>query len=561
MSHMKYLFIGLLSFILLACEAPLLTGKSTAGEIDYLGRYELTDAGDYRMGWPGSGFALRFRGTKLDVTITDDGNGIMDAVINGTHSALILREGTQDYKIVSSGTESLFEVALTRRTEVFDTGLFEINDIRVMGEVLARNVPKHKILFIGDSITAGFGVRGNTRDCAYTPASNAPLKSYAWLAAEALKAEPQLVAISGRGVVYNYDNNPSPVMPEQIDYAVPDTESVWGHDKFKADAVVVALGTNDWSVIDPGQDRFNAAYLALLKDIRSRLPSAHIVTASGPLLGGAQAGAVRGGIDYAMGELQDSNISTLDFSLSETQLKWSCSGHPGRDSMVKMANDLSAHISAQTGWKAKPVSFPADLRIAPPDSMYEGGKTHYDMRVKQIAAMPPIEGGVLFLGDSITEGGDWASLFPDVESVNHGIGWDTVAGVGGRLPQVILNNPDKIFIKIGTNDISYGHDPVDMAAELEDVITVLQFSRPNSKIYIQSVLPREAENGDKVAAINREYKKLAEDKALPFIDLSAAFSADDGSLKAELSDDNLHLNEKGYGVWAEALRPYVETVN
>ncbi len=558
-NYLKTLVVGFLSLLLLACEAPQLTGKSTTGEVHYLGRYDMTEAGDVRMGWPGSGLSLRFRGTKLTVTITDGGNGIMDAVINGKSSALILREGRQDYDIVSSDTESLFDISLTRRTEVFDTGLFEINDVKVTGELVGAPAIDRKILFIGDSITTGFGVRGNTKDCQYSPASNAPRKSYAWLAADALKAEPHLVAISGRGVVFNYDNDPNPVMPLQIDYAVPDTDSRWEHTKFQADVVVVMLGTNDWSTVDPGQEKFNSGYLALVNDIRARFPKAHIVMASGPLLGGAQGAAIVDGIDYVKSQMSsDANLSSVNLSLSETQLKWSCNAHPGRDSMVKMANDVSAHISKQTGWKAKTRSLPKDLTIAPPPEMYEGGKAHYAKRVKEIAKNPPLEGGVLFLGDSITEAGQWGEYYPNIPTANHGIGWDTVRGVGGRLQQVILNRPDKVFIKIGTNDISYGHDPVDMAEDLENIIRGLKFKMGDAKIYIQSVMPRELENRGKVDAINAEYKKVAQDLGVTFIDLREAFAAPDGSLKAELTYDNLHLNDAGYKVWAEALRPFVE---
>ncbi len=558
-NYLKILVLGFFSLVLLACEAPQLTGKSTPGEVQYLGRYDFTNAGDVRMGWPGNGINLRFRGTKLTVKITDGGNGIMDAVINGKSSALILREGTQNYDIVSSDSESLFDVSLTRRTEVFDTGLFEINDVKVTGELVAPPTTDRKILFIGDSITAGFGVRGNTKDCQYSPASNAPRKSYAWLAADSLKAEPHLVAISGRGVVYNYDNNPNPVMPAQIDYAVPDTESRWDHDKFKAAVVVVTLGTNDWSTVDAGQDKFNAGYFDLVNDIRTRYPKSHIVMASGPLLGGAQGAAIIAGIDYVKSQMRsDTNLSSVDLSLSETQLKWSCNSHPGRDSMVKMANDLSDHIAKQLGWTAKTRPIVNDLNIAPPPEMYEGGKKHYAKRVKEIAAYPPLEGGVLFLGDSITEAGQWGDYYPNIQTANHGISWDTVRGVGGRLQQVILNRPDKVFIKIGTNDISYARDPVDMAEDLENIILGLRFKMTDVEIFIQSVMPRELENKAKVAAINSEYRKVAQDLGVSFIDLHKVFAAADGSLKKELTYDNLHLNDAGYKVWADALGPYVE---
>ena len=197
------------------------------------------------------------------------------------------------------------------------------------------------------------------------------------------------------------------------------------------------------------------------------------------------------------------------------------------------------------------------LEITPPVSMLQGGKDHYMKRVTEIAQQTPVEGGVMFLGDSITEGGDWPALFPGVTTVNHGIGWDTVAGVRGRLAQITLNNPEKIFIKIGTNDIGYNHDPGDMAADLQAVITALKLNSPDAQIYLQSILPREVENVEKVAAINAQYYELAADLKLSFIDLTGLFSDADGSLRAELTDDKLHLNAQGYALWAQTIKPFV----
>ncbi len=558
----KWINWAVIGFVLLlsACGAP----STDDAKVQVLGRYVATDTGGYTMGWPASGVAVRFRGTKMVITITDDGQGIMDAVINGTQSALILKPGTKDYTIVSDDTASLYDVALTRRTEAHDTGLFTIENVSVEGEILPRPVPAHKILFIGDSITAGYGLRGNTHDCHYSPSSNAPLKTYAALSAQALDARMHLIAISGRGVVNNYGDNSKPVMPRQMDNALPDTNGAdvdgdkWEYGKFRPEVVVVALGTNDASSTSFTAAQFKSAYLDFARDIRARFPSAHIVLASGPIMDGEVGSAVIAGIDYAQTELKDTKVTRLHLTLSESQLKWSCNGHPGRDSQTKMARELSAHVAGLTGWKAAKITQRQDLKITPPKGMKAGGKAHYRGRIAEIAKRPPLEGGVLFLGDSITEAGDWAALFPGTKTANHGIGWDIVSGVGGRLPQILINNPDKIFIMIGTNDIGYAHDPVDMAAELEDVIKVLRYGRQSAQIYVQSVLPRERESLASVAAINAEYKKLAQDMDVEFVDLTAAFSAPDGTLKAALTEDGLHLNAKGYALWANEIRALVE---
>jgi len=203
-----------------------------------LGRYHEVEPGRYIMNWPGSGFKIRFNGTVLNATIEDDGNGIMDVIV----------------------------------------------------------------IFVGDSITAGFGVRGETKSCDYLPATNAPLMGYAALSADILGADYHLIAISGRGVVYNWDNNPNPVMPVQIDLTLADDPNgeKWDHSRFQADIIVIALGTNDWSVINPGKEKFRAGYLSLLRDLRARYKDAHIIAVNGPLLDGDKKASVRDGIDYAI---------------------------------------------------------------------------------------------------------------------------------------------------------------------------------------------------------------------------------------------------------------------
>lgn len=196
--------------------------------------------------------------------------------------------------------------------------------------------------------------------------------------------------------------------------------------------------------------------------------------------------------------------------------------------------------------------------ISPPSYMLDGGKKHFDMRLPQIEVQPSLDGGVLLAGDSITEG--WLGYDIDLgaQISNHGIGWDTVTGLRARVPQMLRHRPDKLFILIGTNDIGYGRDVVDMAAEMSDIITTLKRGMPEAKLYIQSVMPREAESMLAVRKINAAYQALAKEVGVIYIDLTPTFAAPDGTLKPELTYDGLHLNEAGYGAWAEVLKSYIE---
>lgn len=557
----RYLVLISLALMCAGC-GPGPAGGAPFDDVQRLGRYAETGDGGLKMGWPGSGIAVRFRGKAMSITITDDGRGVMDVIINGKESALPLVPGMRQYSLVSSETASLYDVTVTRRTEAQDTGLFTIGAIDIDGEIVARSSPARKILFIGDSITAGYGVRGNHKACRYSPASNAPHKAYALLAAKALDAQAHLVAISGRGVIRNYDDASPPLMPAQLDWALPDTEQPWDHRRFMPGAVVIALGTNDWSQDRPQKDEdwqaeFKAAYAELIAQARARFPKAHVIAMTGPMLSGDNARLARQAVEAIAAESADPLLSAFDASLSDTLLKWGCDYHPGRDSMRKMAAELSGHIAEAAGWDAAPIAARRTLKISPPSEMRAGGKTHYKMRVEALYQTPPLSGGALFIGDSITEGADWASAFEGVATVSQGIAWDIVSGVRARIMQSLIHDPDTIFIKIGTNDIGYNHDPSTMAETLEGVLRLIAFRRPDTRVYLQSVMPREAENAAAVAAINAEYKALASRMQVEYIDLHPWFADEHGAMKAALTTDQIHLSPQGYAVWADALRPFV----
>ena len=77
------------------------------------------------------------------------------------------------------------------------------------------------------------------------------------------------------------------------------------------------------------------------------------------------------------------------------------------------------------------------------------------MRASQFDLLPRPQAHVVFLGDSITEHGNWNEWFPATPLVNRGISGDTTAGVLARLDTAI-DNPLAVFLLIGTNDLAFG---------------------------------------------------------------------------------------------------------
>ena len=158
---------------------------------------------------------------------------------------------------------------------------------------------------------------------------------------------------------------------------------------------------------------------------------------------------------------------------------------------------------------------PAGELPTPPAYLSEAGQAHYAQRVQQIDAMPRLRGGVLFLGDSLIEGGDWQTYFPNTRLSNQGIGWDTVQGLKHRLSQISDHNPDKIILMIGTNDLGHGRSIAQTLASLDYVLTALQQANPQSHIYLHSVLPREEALASTVISFNRGVRLVCTRKTGP----------------------------------------------
>ena len=77
---------------------------------------------------------------------------------------------------------------------------------------------------------------------------------------------------------------------------------------------------------------------------------------------------------------------------------------------------------------------------------------------------------------------------------------------------------------------------------------------------MQSLLPRAAAYRERIESYNDALRGICREAGVVFIDLYPAFLASDGSLRDELTFDELHLNGAGYRRWQELLRPHLQAV-
>lgn len=181
----------------------------------------------------------------------------------------------------------------------------------------------------------------------------------------------------------------------------------------------------------------------------------------------------------------------------------------------------------------------------------------YDRKISQFDQLQIENGDVVFLGDSITEGAAWNELFPEVSTRNRGIGWDSTAGVLKRLRQVTNAKPSKVFLLIGTNDLLYGVEPDIVVRNTAEIVTQIKKASPETTVYIQSILPREASYRASIESVNRSLRDATKSTA-QWVDLYPAFvDEQDGSIADRFSNDELHLTGEGYALWRSLIAEYV----
>ncbi|MEO7990257.1 MAG: GDSL-type esterase/lipase family protein [Chryseolinea sp.] len=192
-------------------------------------------------------------------------------------------------------------------------------------------------------------------------------------------------------------------------------------------------------------------------------------------------------------------------------------------------------------------------------------KAYHQKRLAIFKSEPITKGHIVFLGNSITEFGDWQKLLNDTGVINRGIAGDNTFGVLARLEDVIVREPGKLFIKIGINDISQ-NIPIEII--VKNIFTMaerVKAKSPGTQIYVHSILPTndnvkneypDAFNkNDRVRLVNDQLRQHAKTNQFMFIDLYKEFKDKDGKLNVKYADaDGLHLNEVGYQTWIRLLK-------
>lgn len=234
---------------------------------------------------------------------------------------------------------------------------------------------------------------------------------------------------------------------------------------------------------------------------------------------------------------------------------------------------LCAGASAQTTPTPMPDLAAEKQRADRAESRLRDFANYARYREANTKVTPPAkdENRVVFMGDSITDGWKLNEFFPNQPFINRGISGQTTSQMLLRFrPDVIDLKPKVVVILAGTNDIAGNTGAMTLKSIEGNLASMVELARANNiNVVLSSILPVSDYNKNKageaivrtvqrppaqILELNNWMKKYAADKNLIYLDYFSATVDDKGFLKAEIADDGLHPNAKGY----EIMKPLAE---
>jgi lysophospholipase L1-like esterase len=217
-----------------------------------------------------------------------------------------------------------------------------------------------------------------------------------------------------------------------------------------------------------------------------------------------------------------------------------------------------------------PAAAPVDASAPIPKT---GNARFFELHEKFLARGKAGPIGVLFLGDSITEGWTraphiWERYYGKYDPANFGIGGDQTQHVIWRIENGELDgiHPKVVVFMLGTNNTG-SHTAEQIAAADRKIVQMIRTKLPETKVLVLAVFPRgPRKNRDGtpeawekrmeiIQAVNKDLAQLDDGAKVRFLDINARFLGNDGTIPNIIMPDQLHPNAAGYQLWAEAMDP------
>ena len=309
----------------------------------------------YEYSWPSVYFETAFKGDSLTLKFDDDQN-IFNLIVDGGTPVIINKPGKQDYVVpgLTAGTHS---VRLEKVTETqTTTGRFH----GFYSDDKPAKLPKrkHRIEFIGDSFTVGYGNTSPSRECTNEQLFNTTNSqlSFGPLVAKHFNADYQVNASSGFGIVRNYNGtSPDKSLLKLYPYTLPSpTETYSG--TWQPEVIVLGLGTNDFSTPLNADERWKTRtelqtdyvsnYVGFIKGLHKKNPKTQFILMASDQMEGELAAQV----GKVVTTLKAEGVKKIDSIIFKDLAYEGCHWHPSAKDDQLLAGLLIDYLKANKIW-------------------------------------------------------------------------------------------------------------------------------------------------------------------------------------------------------------------
>jgi len=331
------------------------------------GRWDQTDVTRPLAAYAGTLISARFRGPSIAVTIDEQarmGTDWLEVRIDGTvQDPVATTAGIAEYTLASDLPDADHELTVLKRTEA-SVGALRLLAIKATGGqmLVPPPAPLRKLEFVGDSNTVGYGNEGPNATCVFTSATENHGRSFAALTAREVSAEWSAIAYSSRGILRNYDGTTTGVMPELYERTDPvPPGSAWSTDNFHPDAIVIALGQNDFTAgrVVPIEAELSAAMQTFLGRLRKSHPQAFMVMVVSPTVhddypvGQSARTRLRGAFrkaKTARNGAGDLRVEVFEPAEAVAAEQTGCDYHLSAAAHARVASELTPYLRTLLGW-------------------------------------------------------------------------------------------------------------------------------------------------------------------------------------------------------------------
>ena len=175
----------------------------------------------------------------------------------------------------------------------------------------------------------------------------------------------------------------------------------------------------------------------------------------------------------------------------------------------------------------------------------------------------PREGQVLLAGSSTFR--LWLTYQQDLKGfpvINRGFGGSQMSDLNFYFDRIVAKyKPKMILVYEGDNDLNAGENPDSVIREFKEFVQMVKTKLPDTKVAFCSIRPSLARVSilDKQSTVNQAIKEFSKhQKKVYFVNIQKEFYLPNGELMTDIFvADKLHLNQKGYEIWAKATRKFL----